>query len=130
MDNRNDLRQVRSVVSKLNVHLVFVTKYRQTRFTETMLNDLKTWAEVICEKMEAQLIELNGEKDHIHLLVEYPPKLSVSQLVNSLKGVTARRFNQKYQTHLDGKSFWSPSYFAISCGGAPLAVIQKYIENQ
>jgi len=61
-------------------------------------------------------------------------KVAISKLVNSLKGVTARRLRQEYPTHvrkyLWGEHFWSGSYFAGSCGGAPLTVVKQYIENQ
>ena len=80
--------------------------------------------------MKFRLIDLNGESDHIHCLIEYPPTLSVSQIVNALKGVSSRMVRQKFnlKPHID--HLWSPSYFAVSCGGAPIAKIKKYIENQ
>ncbi|MFE4254146.1 IS200/IS605 family transposase, partial [Streptomyces sp. NPDC056910] len=81
-----------------------------------------------------ELVEFNGERDHVHLLVHYPPKVALSRLVGSLKGVSARRLRQEFPGHihkyLRGAHFWSPSYFAASCGGAPLSVIKEYIENQ
>jgi putative transposase len=83
---------------------------------------------------EATLVEFDGEDDHVHLLVNYPPKVSVSSLVNSLKGVCSRLIRQKNDPNIRrklwGGSLWSPSYFAASCGGAPIAVIRQYIEQQ
>jgi putative transposase len=71
---------------------------------------------------------------HVHLLVNYPPKACVSALVNSLKGVSGRMIRQKnypsIRKKLWGGARWSPSYFAVSCGGAPIAVIRQYIEQQ
>jgi REP element-mobilizing transposase RayT len=82
----------------------------------------------------AELTEFNGEADHVHLLVHYPPKVALSRLVGSLKGVSARRLRQEFPSHIRkylwGDHFWSPSYFAVSAGGAPLKVIKEYIENQ
>jgi putative transposase len=82
---------------------------------------------------EAQLVEMNGEIDHVHLLVNYPPKHSVSSLVNSLKGVSSRLLRlerpdigRKYWKNV----LWSPSYFAASCGGAPISILKEYIEQQ
>ncbi|MFC5204287.1 IS200/IS605 family transposase [Streptomyces kaempferi] len=79
-------------------------------------------------------LKFNGERDHVHLLVHYPPKVAISRLVGSLKGVSARRLRHEFPSHIRtylwGEHFWSPSYFAASCGGAPLAVIREYIENQ
>ena len=88
----------------------------------------------VCADFETDLIEFNGERDHVHLLVHYPPKVSVSKLVGSLKGVSARRLRQKYPDHirqyLCGAHSWSPSYFAASCSRAPPAIIKDYIEQQ
>ena len=80
--------------------------------------------------MDFKLIELNGESDHVHCLIEYPPKLSISQIVNSLKGVSSRMLRQKYELKPHLEHLWSSSYFAVSCGGAPIAKIRKYLENQ
>ncbi|QDN74518.1 IS200/IS605 family transposase (plasmid) [Streptomyces sp. S1A1-7] len=88
----------------------------------------------VCADFGAELHEFNGEKDHAHLLVHYPPKIALSRLVGSLKGVSARRLRQEFPDHIRrylwGDHFWSPSYFAVSAGGAPLTVIKEYIENQ
>ena len=88
----------------------------------------------ICSCFEAELIEFDGEDDHVHLLIHYPPKVSISTLVNSLKGVSSRMIRQKeYPTikqKLWGNALWSPSYFAGSCGGAPIDIVRQYIEQQ
>jgi putative transposase len=88
----------------------------------------------VCEDFETDLIEFNGEEDHVHLLVHYPPKVALSNLVNSLKGVSSRRLRQEYTSRVNRAimhgRFWSGSYFAGSCGGAPLQVVKDYIENQ
>jgi putative transposase len=67
----------------------------------------------------------------LHLLVNYPPQVSVSVLVNSLKGVSSRMIRQKRNSSMVKKlcALWSPSYFGGSCGGAPIAVIRQYIEK-
>ena len=71
---------------------------------------------------------------HVHLLVNYPPKIAVSALVNSLKGVSSRMIRKKndpgIRAKLWGGALWSPSYFAASCGGAPIGIIRQYIERQ
>lgn len=65
--------------------------------------------------------------------MNYPPKVAISVLVNSLKGVSSRLLRKQFpalvKRHWKGV-LWSPSYFAASCGGAPLSIIKKYIENQ
>ena len=134
MNLSTDLRRGRTCVFLMHVHLVFVTRYRRPVFTKAILEHLKAILKDVCSDFEANLVEFDGEMDHVHLLVEYPPKVSISKLVNSLKGVSSRLLRkQNYpsiQKALWGKSLWSPSYFAGSCGGAPLSVIKQYIEQQ
>ena len=117
----------------LHIHLVFVTKYRYGVLTPEDLESLGKIFEHVCRDFEAELVETNGEEDHVHLLVHYPPKVSVSRLVNSLKGVSSRLLKKKHpemeKKYWKGK-LWSPSYFAGSCGGAPISVIRQYIEQQ
>ncbi|MFE7234649.1 IS200/IS605 family transposase [Streptomyces sp. NPDC057596] len=134
MDGRNDYRRGRHVVSAMHVHLVFVTKYRREVFNDEMLTRCEEIMHKVCEDFEAELKEFNGERDHVHLLVHYPPKVTVSKLVNSLKGVSARRIRQEFTSHINRAimhgHLWSPSYFSASCGGAPLAIVRQYIEQQ
>ncbi|WP_101255945.1 IS200/IS605 family transposase [Streptomyces barkulensis] len=129
-----NLRRGRSVVFNLHVHLVFVTKYRRGVLTDTMLTRCEEVMRDVCTKLDATLREFNGEDDHVHLLVHYPPKLSISTLVNRLKGVSAHYLRKEFEPHvrqyLWGNHLWSPSYFAASCAGAPLEIIREYIENQ
>ena len=70
----------------------------------------------------------------MNLLVHYPPKVALSRLLNSLKGVSARRPRQQFPTHtrtyLCGEHLWSPSYLAGSSGGTSLTILKDYIENQ
>ena len=87
------------------VHLVFVTKYRKSIF----------------------------RAQHLKVMQEYPPKVAVSSLVNSLKGVTSRMLRKQFPdleaAYYKGQ-LWSPSYFAASCGGAPLEKIKEYVRQQ
>ena len=103
-------------------------------FDDDMLRFCEQVMRKVCTDFETDLREFNGEADHVHLLVNYPPKVSVSALVNSLKGVSARMLRSEYtgkvnRARVNGH-FWSPSYFAASCGGAPLSIIRQYIEQQ
>jgi putative transposase len=134
MEKSTNFRRGRSCVFLMHVHLVFVTKYRRKVFTKKIMQELETIFASVCADFEAQLVECDGENDHVHLLVNYPPKVAVSKLVNSLKGVSSRilrKANYPSIRHaLWGNSLWSPSYFASSCGGAPLTIVKKYIESQ
>ncbi|MBH0007668.1 IS200/IS605 family transposase [Psychrobacter sp. SWN149] len=130
----NTLRRGRHVVYNIHIHLVFVTKYRGKVFTKEILNELDLILSQVCQDFDAELVEFNGEQDHVHLLVNYPPKVSVSSLVNSLKGVSSRMIRKNNYPSIDrqlwGNALWSPSYFASSCGGASIDIIREYIEQQ
>ena len=133
MSNSTDIRTGRYCVFNLHVHLVFVTKFRRKVFTPHTLETLQKIFSDVCFDFEATLVEFDGEHDHVHLLVHYPPKVTLSKLVNSLKGVSSRllRKNHDYLHRYYWKGvLWSPSYFAGSCGGAPISVIRQYIQNQ
>ena len=125
-------RRGRHVVSALHVHLVFA-KHRRGVLDADMLRCQDTMRKV-CDDVGAQLRKFNGEDDHVHLLVDYPPKVAVSALVNSLEGVPARRlrpeFTGRVNRHIMHGHFWSPSYLGASCGGAPLSTIRRYIQQQ
>jgi putative transposase len=122
------LRRERNSVSSLKTRLVFVTKYRCHVLTSEGLAILEKSFGDVAKKMNFQVVEFNGESDHIHLLIEFPPKLSVSQMVNALKGVSSRRYGQANLPKPYGKdSLWSPSYFASSVGDAPIEILKLYI---
>jgi putative transposase len=133
MKKINDIRTGRHCVFSLHVHLVFVTKYRRKVFNKSALNILNAIFSKVCEDFEATLVEMEGENDHVHLLVSYPPKLAISTLVNSLKGVSSRllrKYLPSVAKHYWKNVLWSPSYFASSCGGAPINIIKEYIQQQ
>ena len=131
---RLDYRRGRSVVTLLHVHLVFVTKYRRGVLSERAIEVIQEAATKVCANFSAELVEINGEDDHVHLLVHYPPTVALSRLVNSLKGVSSRHLRSKAYPEVTeklwGDHLWSPSYFAASCGGASIDIVRKYIEEQ
>ncbi len=133
MDKDNDIRHGRHCVFKMHVHLVFVTRYRHKVFDRAAIERLRAIFAKVCVDFEAQLIEMDGEGDHVHLLVEYPPKVAVSTLVNSLKGVSSRLLRKERpdmaKRYWKGM-LWSPSYFAASCAGTSITMVQQYIEKQ
>jgi putative transposase len=87
----------------------------------------------VCNDFEAGLVEFDGGKNHVHLLVNYPPKVSVSRMVNSLKGVSSRLLKKQHpelHKYYWRGTLWSLSYFTGSCGDAPISVIRQYIKQQ
>ena len=129
-----NIRTGRHCVFNLNAHLVFLPKFKGEVFTDDMLDLLKSIFDDVCTDFEAELTEFNGESDHVHLLVHYPAKVSVSKLVNALKGVSSRMLRKHYPEEVERLywqgALWSPSYFAGSVGSADPSVLRQYIEDQ
>jgi putative transposase len=134
MDGKHGFRAGRHVVFNLHAHLVFITKYRHGVITQRVRSELEQSFHKVCEDFESELLEFDGSDDHVHLLVAYPSKVALSRLVNSLKGVSARRIKTQDLPEIDGKlsgtAFWSPSYCAVSSGDAPPDIIKRYIQDQ
>jgi REP element-mobilizing transposase RayT len=76
MSHANDMRHGRHCVFTMHVHLVFVAKYRRRVLDGEAITRLRSIFTNVCTNLEAQLIEMDGEADHMHLLVEYPPKIA------------------------------------------------------
>lgn len=131
--DRSEYRRGRHSVTKLVCHLVFVTKYRRKIFDDPAVDWLKSHFSKVCATLDCILIACDGEQDHVHLLIEYPPKYSVSVIVNALKG-TSSRLLRLARRDLAARYWkgvlWSPSYFAASAGGAPLEKVKRYVESQ
>ena len=121
-------------VYALHYHLVLVTKYRRKCLTGAMLDRFRELAEARCEGWGGQLKEVNGEPDHVHLLVSLPPNLELSRFVNNLKTTTSRLIRKEFAAEVNRfyrqPVLWSRSYCAITRGGAPLSVIRQYVEQQ
>jgi putative transposase len=114
--------------------LVFVTKFRHRVFGDAHLARMEEIMRAVCADFETELVEFNGENNHIHLLVNFPPKVALAKLVNSLKGVSSRRMRQEFpdlvRHYYRANKLWSGSYFAGSAGGAPPSIVRQYIEQQ
>jgi len=114
--------------------LVFTVKYRLRVISARVLNEIVTTIRSECEDIEVICVEVNGELDHLHLMLLFPPKIALSKIVQRLKArssraVRARAFPEVLR-RLRGDHFWSPSYFVASCGGAPLDLVRQYIQRQ
>ena len=134
MSTQYEWRTGRYCVYRNYIHLVFVTKYRRGVFTEDMLSDMKSVFSETCAQMDGELLEFGGEDDHVHLMISFPPKVALSNLVGKLKGKSSYVLRRKYWDQLKkklwGDHLWSSSYCSVTCGRAPLEHVKKYIENQ
>ncbi len=133
MAEYDDICTGRNHVFILYAHLVFVTKYRHPVFTAAHLERMEEIMRDVCADFGCELAEFNGTPA-VHLLVNFPPTVAISRLVNSLKGVSSRRLRQEFpdlQRHYwRAKRLWSGSYFAGTACGAPISVLRQYIEQQ
>lgn len=122
-------------VSDIKAHLVLVSKYRKKVFTDEMLMTIEAVMNKNLEKNGCELIEFNGEPDHVHLLFQYLPQQQLSKLVNSMKTATSRVLSKQFETELKQvywgkKVVWSSSYYISSCGGVTVDRLKEYIEEQ
>ena len=121
-------------VYALNYHLVLVTKYRRKCLSADMLQVIEQSVRDRLLTRDGELIEFNGERDHVHVLLDLPPHVALSEFVNALKTNTARvlrrDFAQELAAFYSEPALWSRSYCTLSVGGAPLEVLKTYIEQQ
>lgn len=128
-----EIRHGRHCVFDLKVYLVFMTKYRKGCLDDPALRTLEDVFRAVCTDFESELLEFNGESDHVHLLVALHAKHSVAAIVNSLKGVSSRKLRalrKDIRWAWFKNALWSRSYFAGSCGGATLEQLKRYVEHQ
>ncbi len=121
-------------VFNLTVHMVFVTKYRRQVINTEILQELEQVFKSVLKAWNCQLIEFNGEKDHVHLLVSFPPQKRLSDLVGNLKATASKAMWRKFEPILSKvyakKVFWTSSYFISSCGSVTVDTLKQYVQNQ
>ena len=127
------LRTGRHCAYLLHVHLVFVTKFRHRVFTNAHLARIEEIMTDVLTQNERELVEFNGESNHVHLLLLYPPKQAISDLAHGCKGRSSAIMRSEYpepaRHYSRAKKLWSGSYFASSVGGAPISVLRQYTEQ-
>lgn len=130
-----DYRKNRHSCYNLVYHLVVVTKYRNKVINKEVLERLKEISNnIFKDRWGCDIIEINGEEDHLHILFEAPPQVQLSKLINNFKTVTSRLIRKEFKDHVDKfywePKFWSSSYLILSTGGATIETIKKYIKDQ
>ena len=128
-----DYRKGSHSIFDIKLHVVWITKYRKPVLTGEVGHQTRDIIRRVCEELEVQILAGNVRLDHIHLLLSIPPQLSVSKLMQRLKGVSSRRLlqnNQKLQKEFWGKHLWARGYFCVSSGNVTDDIIAEYIKNQ
>ncbi len=112
-------------------HVIWCPKYRRKVLIHDVDIRLKEIIKAVCDEFQAELIELEVMPDHVHLLVECDPQFGIAKLIRYMKGRSSRLLRQEFpwlKSRLP--TLWTNSYFVSTVGGAPIAVIKKYIEDQ
>ncbi|MHB8140670.1 MAG: IS200/IS605 family transposase [Vulcanimicrobiaceae bacterium] len=134
MAAKQEMKTLYHCVFSLHLHLVLVTKYRRRCIDAAILARLHAIFDNLAERWGCDLLEFNGEPDHVHLLLSVNPKVAPSVLVNNFKTVSSRLIRKEFasQVHRVYRKpvFWSRSYCIVSCGGAPLSVLKQYVQGQ
>jgi putative transposase len=131
MVEKRTFKSNHNVVYSCKYHVVFCPKYRRSVLVNGVDTRLKEIIQATAAEFRCELIQLEIMPDHVHILCEVDPQFGVHKLVKYMKGRSSRLLRQEFP-HLKSRlpTLWTHSYFVASVGGAPLAMIKQYIENQ
>ena len=129
---RQKYRKSTHGIYDFKVHIAWITKYRYPIFQKKLALRLRDLIRQICSENDVALISGNVSPDHVHILISYPPNLSVSKLVQYLKGTTSRKLQQEFQElrkRYWGQHLWARGFFSVSTGNVTDQMIQDYIQK-
>lgn len=121
----------KNIVYSCKYHIIWCPKYRRKVLIQGVDARLKEIVRSTCNEFNAELIELEVMPEHVHLLVDCDPQFGIAKLIRYIKGRSSRLLRQEFpwlKSRLP--TLWTNSYFCSTVGGAPLAVIKQYIEDQ
>ena len=128
-----DYRKTSHAVYDLKYHLVWITKYRKPILRGEIAVRLRELMRQTCATLDVYIETGHIATDHLHLLVSVPPQVSVSDLMQRLKGRSSRLMLQEFgelRRQFWGKHLWARGYFAASSGNVTDEIIKQYIESQ
>jgi putative transposase len=128
-----EYRKASHCVYDLKYHIVWITKYRKPVLTNPVGKRVRDLLRLICTSLDVEIVQGHISRDHIHMLVSVPPYVSVSKLVQRMKGLTSRRLLQEdrgLNKMFWGRHFWARGYFVASTGNVTEEVIGRYIAEQ
>lgn len=123
-------RSTNKAVSSAKYHLIWCPKYRRRVLVGGVDVRLKAIVADVASQVGAEVLEVEVMPDHVHLLAEVPPTLPLSEFMRLVKGRSSRRLRMEFPRLRRLPVLWSPSWFVSTVGGAPLAVMRRYVENQ
>ncbi len=124
-------------VHYLTYHVIFVTKYRRKVITNEIGDYMKELSEYICGRFNGDALSIETDEDHIHLLIQMPPDVNMSVVINTLKAYISKNVHdhdtygpQIRKQLYENAPLWSPSYFIATTGSVSIDVVKQYIEGQ
>jgi putative transposase len=127
-----DYRHGSHTVSRLSAHIVFVTKYRKKVLTGDIQVRCRELIKQVCDSEDVSILKGALSKDHVHILIEYRPSLSISDFVKRVKGRSSRLLQQEFpklRKEYWGKHFWAIGYGVWSTGNITEEVVKDYLEH-
>ena len=120
-----------NIVYSCKYHIIWCPKYRRKILVNDVEKRLKQLVYATADDLSVEIIEVETDQDHIHILAEIDPQYGVNKFVKILKGRTSKILRDEFP-HLKKRlpTLWTNSYFVSTVGGTPLAVVKQYIENQ
>ena len=129
--NLQDLRSNKQVVFSCKYHVIFCPKYRRKILVGDIEKRLKEIISEVSLELQVQILEMECDKDHIHILCDVDPQFGGHRFVKAIKGRSSRILRNEFpELKTKMPTLWSHSYFVSTVGGAPLSVVKQYIENQ
>lgn len=129
-----EVKTGRGYVYSIQYHIVWCVKYRHKVLNSKIETRLKETLHKIAEDNQFSILEINGDLDHIHLLIDCSPQHTIPNIIKALKGVSARilikEFGSELKQKLWGGHLWNPSYFIATVSENTEEQIKKYIQNQ
>lgn len=131
MVKTTELKSNNNIVYSCKYHVVFCPKYRRPVLVNGVDTRLRDIATQLASELSVDILEMEVMPEHVHLLVEVDPQFGIHRFVKNLKGRSSRLLRQEFP-HLTSRlpTLWTNSYFVSTVGGAPLAIVKQYIENQ
>ena len=131
MGENRKFKSNHSVVYSCKYHVVFCPKYRRKVLVDGVDIRLKEIIQEVATEFRCEILQLEIMPDHVHILCEVDPQFGIHRLVKYVKGRSSRLLRREFP-NLKSRlpSLWTHSYFVSSVGGAPLAMIKQYIEDQ
>jgi putative transposase len=121
----------RNVVYSCKYHIVFCPKYRRKILIGEVEEELKRIVKEVSKELKVELLEVETDQDHIHLLVDCDPQFGISKFIKILKGRSSKLLRGKFRyLRTSLPTLWTNSYFVSTVGGAPISIVKQYIENQ